>query len=83
MRITDCSIERSFAMAGAWVFSIEIGGNKFTGHFGDFGGFITMVTECAKFFAIRNGLLRVRDAGLTRQVMPGDGRGVLPGDKAQ
>ena len=82
MRITDCSLERSYAHARAWCFKIEINDNKFTGYFEDFGGFITMVTECAKFFAIRHNLLRVKDAGLTRQVLPGDGRHVLPGDKA-
>ena len=83
MRITDCSITRSLAHVSAWVFVIEIGDNKFTGYFGDFGSFITMVTECAKFFAIRAGKLRVKDANLSRPVMPGDGRTVLPGDKAQ
>jgi hypothetical protein len=62
---------------------MEINDNKFTGYFEDFGGFITMVTECAKFFAIRHNLLRVKDAGLTRQVVPGDGRVTLPGDKVQ
>ena len=59
---------------------MEINGNRFEGFFDDFGGFITMVSECAKFFAIRHGLLRVKDAGLTRKVMPGDGTRVLPGD---
>ena len=83
MRITDVSISRSLAQVTAWVFTIEIGGNKFTGYFDDFGGFITMVTECAKYFAIRNNLLRVKDAGMTRPVMPGNGQAVLPGDKAQ
>lgn len=83
MRITDCSIARSLAHINAWVFVIEINDNKFTGYFEDFGGFITMVTECAKFFAIRAGKLRVKDANLSRPVMPGDGRTVLPGDKAQ
>lgn len=83
MKITDCSITRSLAHVNAWVFVIEVNDNKFTGYFDDFGGFITMVTECAKFFAIRAGKLRVKDAGLTRPVMPGDGRIVLPGDKAQ
>lgn len=83
MRISDISLTRSLAHADAWVFHIEIADNKFTGYFNDFGGFITMVTECAKFFAIRAGKLRVKDAGMTRPVVPGDGRSVLPGDKAQ
>lgn len=84
MRITDVSITRSLAHVNAWVFQVEIGENKFTGYFEDFGGFITMVTECAKFFAIRAGKLRVKDAGLTRPVMPGDAAGrILPGDKAR
>lgn len=83
MRITDVSLTRSLMHVHAWKFEVEIGENKFSGYFEDFGGFITMVTECAKFFAIRAGKLRVRDAGLTRPVMPGDAEGrVLPGDKA-
>ena len=81
MRITDCTLGRSLAHVNAWVFSIEINECKFTGYFEDFGGFLTMVVEATKFFAIRAGKLRVKDAGLTRQVMPGDGRIVLPGDK--
>lgn len=81
MKIQDVTLTRSLAHVHAWVFSIEIAENKFTGYFEDFGGFITMVTECAKFFAIRAGKLRVRDAGLTRPVALGDK--VLPGDKAQ
>lgn len=68
MRITDCSLSRSFAHSNAWVFVMEIGDNKFTGYFEDFGGFITMVTECAKYFAIRAGKLRPKDAGMSRPV---------------
>ena len=68
MKIQDVSIQRSVTMVGAWQFHMEVGGNKFTGYFDDFGGFITMVTECAKFFAIKAGKLRPRDAGLTREV---------------
>jgi hypothetical protein len=82
MHITDCTITRSLAHVNAWVFTIEVNDNKFTGYFNDFGGFITMVTECAKFMAVRAGKLRVKDAGFTRQVMPGDAQGKpLPGDK--
>jgi hypothetical protein len=81
MKITECSMEKSMVMAGSWRFIMEISGNRFEGFFDDFGGFLTMVKECAKFFAIRNGLLRVKDAGLTRKVVPGNGRVVLPGDE--
>lgn len=82
MRITDCAITRSLAHGDAWLFMIEINDNKFTGYFNDFGGFITMVTECAKFMAIRAGKLRVKDAGLSLPVAPGNSQGVvLPGDK--
>lgn len=85
MLIRDVSIQRSLAHVNAWIFMIEIGDNKFTGYFDqNFGSFITMVTECAKFFAIRAGKLRVRDAGLTRPVVPGDEQGrVLPGDRPE
>lgn len=68
MKIQDVSVQRSATMPGAWVFHMEINGYKFTGFFDDFGGFITMVTECAKFFAIKAGKLRPKDAGLTRDV---------------
>lgn len=83
MKITNISIERSIVDVGAWKLEIEINSCKFTGWFGDFGGFITAVTEAARFFAIRAGKLRVKDANLTRQVVPGDGRTVLPGDRKQ
>lgn len=83
MNITDCTLTRSLLHARAWTFTMEVNGCKFTGYFEDFGGFITMVTECAKFFAIRAGKLRVRDAGMTRPVLPGGfDQQVLPGDKA-
>jgi hypothetical protein len=82
MRITDCSLTRSLLHLHAWSFAIEINGFKFTGYFEDFGGFITMVTECAKFFAIRAGKLRAKDAGLSRDVAPGGfGFDALPGDR--
>ncbi|QDX22141.1 hypothetical protein FP568_13320 [Pandoraea pnomenusa] len=84
MRFTDISIIKSAAHQHAWVLSIEINECRFTGYFNDFGGFITAVTEAAKFFAVRAGKLRVKDANLTRVVVPGDGRAnVLPGDKLQ
>lgn len=81
MRIRDIGIERSVLDVGSWKLHVAIGDNQFSGYFSDFGGFITAVSECAKFFAVRNGLLRVKDAGLTRAVEPGDGRLVLPGDR--
>lgn len=84
MRITDIAITRSLAHQDAWMFMIEINDNKFTGYFNDFGGFITMVTECAKFMAVRAGKLRPKDAGFTRPVAPGTNDGkLLPGDKVQ
>jgi hypothetical protein len=43
-----------------------------------------MVTECAKFFAIRAGKLRVKDAKLTRPTLPGGfDINPLPGDRPQ
>jgi hypothetical protein len=82
MRITDCSLTRSLVHLNAWKFEVEINDCKYTGFFEDFGGFITMVTECAKFFAIRAGKLRVKDAGLSRDVAPGGfGFEALPGDR--
>lgn len=83
MRITHISIHRAATIDG-WLLEIEINSCRFTGAFDNFGGFITAVTEAAKFFAVRAGKLRVKDANLTRVVVPGDGRAnVLPGDKLQ
>lgn len=82
MRITACVMSRSIVMPGAWQFEIEVNGCKFTGMFDDFGGFVTMVTECAKFFAVRAGKLRAVDAKLTRPIVPGAMNGsVLPNDR--
>lgn len=83
MRIQNILIQKSPMHDRAWAMHIEINDCKFSGYFDDFGGFITAVTEAARFFAIRAGKLRVKDANLTRQVVPGDGRVVLPGDKLQ
>ena len=83
MRIKNILIQKSPVHDAAWAMHIEINDCKFSGYFDDFGGFITAVTEAAKFFAVRAGKLRVRDANLTRQVVPGDGKTVLPGDRLQ
>lgn len=83
MKITHISIEKSYLDRAAWKLELEVNGCKFTGFFDDFGGFLTAVTEATKFFAIRAGKLRVKDANLTRPVVPGDGRAILPGDKLQ
>lgn len=84
MIITDIGIERSLMHARAWKMHVEIGGCRFDGYFEDFGGFITAVTECAKFFSVRAGLLRVKDAKFTREVQPGGfGFEALPGDKTR
>lgn len=83
MRIQNILVQKSPVHDRAWVMHIEINDCKYTGYFDDFGGFLTAVSEATKFFAIRGGLLRVKDARLTRQVVPGDGRTVLPGDRAQ
>ena len=80
MKIRTCSITRSLLHVHAWVFEIEINDYKFSGYFEDMGGFLTMVKECARFFAVRHGLMRVKDANLTRSVMPNHD---LPGDKPQ
>lgn len=82
MKISDISIERSLMHAHAWKLHVEINACMFTGYFEDFGGFITAVTECAKFFAVRGGKLRVKDADFTREVRPGGfGFEALPGDR--
>lgn len=84
MRIQNILIQKSPVHDHAWVMHIEVNDCKFSGYFDNFGGFITAVTEAAKFFAVRAGKLRVKDANLTRVVVPGDGRAnVLPGDRAQ
>lgn len=83
MHITHISVRPAATVQG-WLLEIEINSCRFTGAFDDFGGFITAVTECAKYFAVRAGKLRVKDANLTRAVVPGDGSArALPGDKLQ
>ncbi|MCX4154983.1 MULTISPECIES: hypothetical protein [Paraburkholderia] len=83
MKISHIAIERSLLDVGAWKFELEINQCRFEGHFDDFGGFITMITEAAKFFSVRAGLLRVTDARFTREVAPGrmGDEMILPGDK--
>lgn len=84
MKITHIAIAPSVLAVGTYKFELEINQCKFEGHFEDFGGFITMITEAAKFFSVRAGLLRVKDAKFTREVMPGrmGDEMILPGDKA-
>ena len=83
MHITHIGIRPAIVVQG-WLLEIEINSCRFTGAFDSFGGFITAVSEAAKFFAVRAGKLRVKDANLTRQVVPGDGSAQpLPGDRLQ
>jgi len=79
MRIQNILVQKSPVHERAWAMHIEINDCKFTGYFDDFGGFITAVGEAAKYFAVRAGKLRVKDANLTRTVVPGN----LPGDRVQ
>lgn len=83
MKITHIAITPSVLDVGAYKFQLEMNGCRFEGHFADFGGFVTMITEATKFFAVRAGLLRVKDARFTREVMPGrmGDEMALPGDK--
>lgn len=72
MRIDDIFIRKSPVHERAWTFHIEMTGYKFTGYFEDWGGFLTMVQECAVFFAVRWGKLKHKDAKahMTREVAP-------------
>lgn len=81
LQFSDISITRSYVTPGAYVLQVECNGCRYTGEFVDFGAFLMSVTEMTKFFAVRAGHLRVKDAGLTRQVKLGtmDNK-VLPGD---
>lgn len=83
MKIQNISIEKSALEAGVYRLAIQVNDCEFQGYFGDFGGFISAVTEATKFFAVRAGLLRVRDAGFTRDVMPGrmGDEMLLPGER--
>jgi hypothetical protein len=84
LKLTDIRIERVATMPGARSLVMEWGDLKFTGYFDDMGGFITAVGEAARFYAVRNGLLRSKDARFTREVQAGRMDGlVLPGDKRQ
>ncbi len=83
MKITHIAITPSVLDRSAYKFELEINQCKFEGHFDDFGGFITMIAEAARFFSVRAGLMRVKDARFTREVLPGrmGDEMVLPGDR--
>jgi hypothetical protein len=79
MNIKNISITRALTLDG-WKLEIEVGAFQYTGVFEDMQTFIMAVSEAVKFFAVRHNLLRAKDAGLSRVILPGDGKTVLPGD---
>lgn len=83
LEISDISVTRSLGHVRAWKLYVNVGGYEFSGYFSDLDGYLLAVEEMIKFIAIRCGALRVRDAGLSRPVLPGDGLRSLPGDKPQ
>lgn len=56
---------------GVWVLHIEMGGMKFSGYFDSFPGFLTAVQDCGKYYAVRLGKMRAKDAEATRDIAPG------------
>lgn len=72
MRIDDIVLKKSPVHERAWVLHVEMTGYKFSGYFDDWGGFLTAVTECATFFAVRWGKAKLNDSKrfMTRDVAP-------------
>lgn len=72
MIIDNIELRRSTLHQRAWAFHIEMTGYKFTGYFEDWGGFLTMIQECATFFAVRWGKVKLKDVKrhMTREVAP-------------
>jgi len=72
MTLKDILITKSVAHIHAWKLSVicEIKGDdmKFDGYFNDFGGFLTAITECGKFFAVRMGRMTPKQAETTRVI---------------
>lgn len=62
MKIDDIDISRSLVCPGSWIFNLEMSGCKFTGQFDNWGGFLTMIQECAMFFAVRWGKMEKEQA---------------------
>lgn len=71
MIIDNIVLERSPVHAvGIYVLHIEAGGNKFSGYFeANIPSFVTCVTDAAKYFAVRHGLLKNKDARATREIV--------------
>jgi hypothetical protein len=84
LRLNDIQIRRSL-LVGTGDFVLEIdartqhGDMKFTGHFDDFGGFLTAVKEAAVFFTSRLGRIPPGSANanlLTKQLVDNPDRSV-------
>lgn len=71
MQIDDISIKRSLLHTHAWVLTVEVNGDTFTGYFEqNLGSYLAAVRECGAYFAVRAGKLKLEDSGLTRPVKP-------------
>lgn len=56
---------------GVYVLHMEIMGFKFSGYFDTMAGFLTAVTDAAKFFAVRMGRISNAQARATREIQDG------------
>ena len=71
MRIDDIKLSRSLLHVRAWVLTVEVNGDKFTGYFEEnLGSFLAAVREMGAYFAVRAGKVKPEDSGLTRPVKP-------------
>lgn len=69
MKIDNILIQRSPVHdKGVFVLHVEMIGFKFTGYFDDMPGFLTAVTDAAKFFAVRMGRISNAQARATREI---------------
>ena len=69
MKIDNILIGRSPVHdKGVFVLHIEIMGNKFSGYFDTFPGFLTAVSDAAKYFMVRLGKISNAQAKATRNI---------------
>lgn len=70
MKIDNILIQRSPVHdRGVFVLHIEVRGDKFTGYFEDMPGFLTAVTDAAKYFMVRLGRISSKQAAATRDII--------------
>lgn len=79
MHLDTFTIGRSIL---GWKIEATCNGCSSTLDFDDFGGYLMAITDMVKFFGVRAGAIRAKDANLTLKVVPGAmDNTLLPGEK--